>query len=175
MTSAVTNLDIHDVMRSARTFEVERTFMITPIQQQMDLIETIRAQWVDGEAGVRHERRKEALLGLTVAPSLEHAQARIEAETGVRPFVVTTSAQASDNVVSFDAMSRRMKNDDHPKLLVFGTGWGLTPETMEQSDARLEPIQGPGVYNHLSVRAAVAIHLDRLVGRGASSHRSSEV
>jgi hypothetical protein len=35
---------------------------------------------------------------------------------------------------------------------------------MEQADYILEPIYGPGEYNHLSVRSAVAIILDRLLG-----------
>lgn len=41
---------------------------------------------------------------------------------------------------------------------------GLIEEVMESSDYILEPIRGKAVYNHLSVRAAVAIILDRLFG-----------
>jgi hypothetical protein len=168
VTSAVTNVDIHDVTRSARTFEVERTFMVTPIQQQMDLIDSIRDRWIDGQAGVRHPRRREALKGLETVPSLETAIGKIEEQAGARPVVVATSARPASNMISFEAMSECVKNDERPHLLVFGTGWGLTPEIMEQSDLRLEPIYGPGAYNHLSVRAAIAIHLDRLVGGNAA-------
>jgi hypothetical protein len=53
-----------------------------------------------------------------------------------------------------------------PVLLLFGTGWGLTEEVLAAADRRLEPIQGAGDFNHLSVRAACAITLDRLLGRG---------
>ena len=55
-------------------------------------------------------------------------------------------------------------------IVLFGTGWGLTPEVLEGVDALLPPIdRAPGVgvgdaYNHLSVRAACAITLDRLLG-----------
>ena len=47
-------------------------------------------------------------------------------------------------------------------LLLFGTGWGLTVEVLGQADMVLEPIRGVGDYNHLSVRAAAAVILDRL-------------
>lgn len=49
-----------------------------------------------------------------------------------------------------------------PLVLVLGTGWGLVEEILEKADVILEPIRGMGDYNHLSVRAAAAIMLDRL-------------
>jgi hypothetical protein len=88
----------------------------------------------------------------------------IERETGRRPIVVITSARPGDNPVGFGDLRRRMDGDDAPYLLLFGTGWGLAPEVIERGDLRLEPIAGIGDYNHLSVRAAAAIVLDRLCG-----------
>jgi hypothetical protein len=50
-------------------------------------------------------------------------------------------------------------------LVVFGTGWGLAPSVLAGGDALLEPIRATqGDYNHLSVRSACAIALDRLLG-----------
>jgi hypothetical protein len=49
-----------------------------------------------------------------------------------------------------------------PELLLLGTGWGLAAEVLERVDDVLEPIAGSGPYNHLSVRTAAAIVLDRL-------------
>jgi hypothetical protein len=49
------------------------------------------------------------------------------------------------------------------RLLLFGTGWGLADEVLEAADALLPPLAGPSGYNHLSVRAAAAIVLDRLL------------
>ena len=51
-------------------------------------------------------------------------------------------------------------------LLVFGTGWGLAGEVIAGADALLEPVRAREAtgYNHLSVRAACAILLDRLRG-----------
>jgi hypothetical protein len=47
---------------------------------------------------------------------------------------------------------------------VLGTGWGLTDELMAGCDRRLAPIRCGTDYNHLSVRSACAIMLDRLYG-----------
>jgi hypothetical protein len=49
-------------------------------------------------------------------------------------------------------------------LLLFGTAWGLTEEVFTMVDGILPPITGSGDYNHLSVRSAVAIMLDRILG-----------
>jgi hypothetical protein len=51
---------------------------------------------------------------------------------------------------------------DDPYLLLLGTGWGLSDDCFEAADFILEPIAGAGTYNHLSVRSAAAILLDRL-------------
>jgi hypothetical protein len=47
-------------------------------------------------------------------------------------------------------------------LLLFGTAWGLDPTVIDTADYTLEPIRGRTDYNHLSVRSAVAIVVDRL-------------
>jgi len=59
-----------------------------------------------------------------------------------------------------------LQRTTQPFLIVFGTGWGLTESILAQSDYVLEPIEGGTDYNHLSVRAAAAIIMDRLLGRG---------
>jgi hypothetical protein len=77
--------------------------------------------------------------------------------------VVVTSARATGNAVGFAEMRRRIQ-DGNRYLLVFGTGWGLAPETIENADFVLEPVKGDTDYNHLSVRSAAAVILDRLLG-----------
>ena len=52
-------------------------------------------------------------------------------------------------------------------ILVFGTGWGISDVFYPEVHRILAPVYGPegnGGYNHLSVRSAVAIILDRLFG-----------
>ena len=45
-----------------------------------------------------------------------------------------------------------------------GTGFGIEAEAMKKFDYILEPVYGSCDYNHLCVRSAVAIILDRLAG-----------
>jgi hypothetical protein len=61
-------------------------------------------------------------------------------------------------------MRETMDNSQGPFLLLFGTGWGMSEVLMSRADFILKPINGPTEYNHLSVRAACAIILDRLRG-----------
>lgn len=68
---------------------------------------------------------------------------------------------------------RKLEASDEPHLLVFGTGWGLTPEITERADVIPEPICGPTDYNHLSVRSAAAVILDRLRGARYGKRSSS--
>ncbi|HQK80165.1 MAG TPA: RNA methyltransferase [Syntrophales bacterium] len=50
-------------------------------------------------------------------------------------------------------------------MLVFGTGWGLADSIVARADCSLPPVRGGSDgYNHLSVRSAVAVVLDRLFG-----------
>ena len=88
----------------------------------------------------------------------------IEAKTGKKPLIITTSARTFDNSISYKALSEKMLNDDNAYLLLFGTGYGLIQEVMDMSTYILEPIRGNAKYNHLSVRSAVSIILDRLLG-----------
>ena len=61
-------------------------------------------------------------------------------------------------------MKNKIKKAKRPFLILFGTGWGMTKDVLDKADVILRPICGSKDYNHLSVRAAVAITLDRLVG-----------
>jgi len=73
-------------------------------------------------------------------------------------------AKKLPHTVTFEALRRRIREGSEDFCLVFGTGWGLHPSLVAELDLMLEPIRGTGAYNHLSVRAAVAIILDRLLG-----------
>ncbi len=69
-------------------------------------------------------------------------------------------------VVEYVELRRRVENTNGPPLmLMFGTGFGLAPAMRERADIILDAVHGPGDYNHLSVRAAASIILDRLAGR----------
>ena len=163
VTTAVTNLDVHDLSRSARTYGCTDYFLAHPIGAQRELVERIRSHWIEGSSGRRIPDRREALSVLRVVASLDDALAALGGRAGVE--VWATAARQLGPTLAFAEARARLEQANKPILLVFGTGWGLAPALVESADALLEPIVATqGGYNHLSVRAACAIALDRLLG-----------
>jgi hypothetical protein len=164
--TAVTNLDIHDIARSSRTYGISRYYIVTPVVEQQKLVEKIRLHWLEGWGATYNPKRKMALELLQTESSLDGALADIESRTGRRAKIVVTGAAGRANSVSFGALKELMKdNPEEQYLLLLGTGWGLTEEIFDRGDYVLEPISGGSDYNHLSVRSAASIMLDRLFGR----------
>lgn len=162
--SAVTNLDLHDIARSARTFGLFRYYVVTPVAEQRILAERIRGHWQDGWGASYNPKRREALELLRVVPELDAALSDLE-ENWQRPAkIVVTGAQDRPGSISCTGLRQLFEDTGQPFLLLFGTGWGLTEELFTRADFVLEPIKGAGEYNHLSVRSAAAIILDRLLG-----------
>jgi hypothetical protein len=164
VTTAVTNLDVHDLSRSARTYGCSDYFVAHPIAAQRELVERIRAHWTEGSSGRRIPDRREALSVLRIVESLEDAVGALGGRERVETWV--TAARNLGPTMTFEEARARLRGEGKPVLVVFGTGWGLAPSVVEGADAVLEPIRAEqGDYNHLSVRAACAIALDTLLGR----------
>ncbi|MBM4362030.1 MAG: RNA methyltransferase [Deltaproteobacteria bacterium] len=161
ITTAVTNLDVHDIARSAHTFGAAGFAVVHPVAAQRELVRRIRDHWVEGSGGRRIPDRRPAMQGLSILPALDDALA--QAGAGAELWV--TSAAAGGSLPVAEARDR-LRAEGAPVVLVFGTGWGLAPEVLARAAERLEPIRSPRAdgYNHLSVRAAAAIYLDRLLG-----------
>jgi len=164
VTTSITNMDIHDIARSARTYGVKRFFVVTPVRTLRALAEKILDHWQHGYGSVYNETRKDALALVALPDDLNQTIQAIEQETGERPRLVATSARVGEGRVTFAQMRRRVEERGPPLLFILGTGWGLTEEVLEKADDILEPIRGAGAYNHLSVRSAAAILLDHLRG-----------
>ncbi len=164
ITTSVTNLDIHDIARSARTFGFKRYFIITPIKNQQQMVKKILGFWEADSGLIYNPDRKNALSEAEVIDTIADAVEKITQIEGKKPCVVVTGA----NFESYDGKEKDLMHkitlDGSPMFLLFGTGWGLTAPVVEQADFRLEPIFGiaDDEYNHLSVRSAVAIYCDRL-------------
>jgi hypothetical protein len=164
VTTAITNLDVHDLARSARTYGINDYFLVHPIAAQRELVERICAHWRDGSSGKRIPDRKLALELVRPVASLE---AVFEAFGGRdRLEVWVTAARDLGTPLRLRDARARLAEEDKPVLVVFGTGWGLASAVIESADALLEPVRADksSGYNHLSVRAACAIVLDRLLG-----------
>ena len=162
--SAITTVDLHDLSRAARTYAVKQLMIITPLTDQQRLVDRVCRHWISGFGSQYNPHRKEALKLISVVSSLEEAIDFIGAREGEPPFVVATGAREhGDKVLSF-GQTRLMVRGNELVFLIFGTAWGLAGEALEMTDGVLEPIPGAGGYNHLSVRSASAIILDRLAG-----------
>jgi len=164
VTTAVTNMDIHDIARAARTYDLAGYFVVTPIREQQAMVQELIDHWTDGAGGEYNPIRREAFGLLRVVPDFDAARAEVQRRDGAPPLTVGTSARPNPRALSFDALRRRCEADDGSMILTLGTGWGLEKKFFDSLDAVLEPIDGGCGYNHLSVRSAAAIMLDRLRG-----------
>ncbi|MBU1041828.1 MAG: tRNA (guanosine(37)-N1)-methyltransferase TrmD [Proteobacteria bacterium] len=172
-TVSLTNLDIHDMCRVSRTYELAGVFFVTPLVDQRELGTRILTHWTDGAGGRTNPDRSNALRLGRMAESLDEAIAQVTDEAGAAPKVVATSARTSfrpargkkERAIAFSppALVRRWLAEG-PVLLVLGTGHGLAPEVLTRADAVLSPVRGFAAYNHLPVRSAAAILVDRLLG-----------
>jgi hypothetical protein len=162
--TAITNLDVHDLARSARTYGCNAYYIVHPIEAQRELVRKITSHWLEGSSGRRIPDRKEALALVRAVPTLEDAFAEMGGRSAVEVWV--TAARQIGTRFPMDEARARLAVPGKPVLIVFGTGWGLAPAVIEAADAALAPIcaAAPTGYNHLSVRAACAITLDRLLG-----------
>ena len=161
--TSVTNLDIHDIARLAATYGVDGYYIIQPGEEQKDLVDHLIRYWTKGHGSKVNPDRKYALNKVKVVDSLAEAVANIQAPGGNTPKTVGTSAKIRPKVIGYRELSDKIERDDQDYLLVFGTGHGLTDEVLDSMDYILKPIEGRGDYNHLSVRSAVSIVLDRLI------------
>jgi hypothetical protein len=164
VTTAVTNLDVHDIGRLARTFEARAFYVATPVPTLRRLVARVMRHWSTGPGATYNETRKDALARVRLADDLDAAIADVEREVGHLPRVVATTAREGAGRLAYPALRERLAAAGPAVLLIFGTGWGLTEEVLARADDILEPIRGRQDYNHLSVRSAVAIILDRVLG-----------
>jgi hypothetical protein len=163
--SSVTTLDVHDSSRICRTYGTGVLYIVTPLETQQKLVDRMIRHWKTGHGATYNPTRKEALLKSQVNNSLEDVIADITERSGKKPRIIVTHARELDRSVGYDAMRKEL-NKDEQYLLIFGTGWGLEKNIIEKADFLLNPIKGSEEYNHLPVRAAIAIILDRLLGVG---------
>jgi len=161
--SAITNLDLHDIARLAKTFGLPAFYVVTPLKDQQELAGKIVSHWTGGLGATLNPKRREALELIWIKDSLEEVLAHIQEQTNRVPKTVVTSARKIKGRISF-SMFRDMLKDGNPYVLILGTGWGLSEHLIAGADYVLEPVGGAANYNHLSVRSAAAIIMDRLIG-----------
>lgn len=167
--SAVTNLDLHDIARACRTYGVKGYYVITPLKDQTVLVNRILDHWATGVGGAYNPQRRQALELVRVKTTFEEMIGEIADAQGRQPKTVATTARRHAGSLSYRRL-RGMLIDPTPFVLAFGTAWGLSDAFMADADYILDPLAGAGTYNHLSVRSAVSIILDRLLSGDQSLH-----
>jgi hypothetical protein len=172
--SAITNTDLHDLARLARTYGIGKFFVITPLIDQQELAERIRAHWTTGYGATYNRHRKEALALVSISPSLEETIREISEMEGEKPLIIATDARKPKTGALTYRKAIEIIDNGKVVMIVFGTAWGLDKEIVDLADYILDPIEGTTNYNHLSVRAAAAIILDRLVGRFPRNSREEK-
>lgn len=161
----VTNFDIHDIARAARTYGIKRYAIVTNVKEQLMFVHRVLDHWLVGMGSQFNPYRKKALRLIETSESLE----TLVKTFSKRPVLVGTSAKTMGTAkpVTFAKMKQQIADlqPDDEVLLVFGTGYGLPESELGKLDYLLEPISGPSPdgFNHLSVRSAVSICLDRLL------------
>ncbi|MGE4317706.1 MAG: tRNA (guanosine(37)-N1)-methyltransferase TrmD [Deferribacterales bacterium] len=158
--TSITNMDLHDISRSCTTYDVRKYFVVTPLQAQRDIASRVIEHWLKGYGATYNVNRKQAFENTVLSEGLLDVIAEIEKLEGERPVVIATTARDSRANIGFEETARL--SEDKPCLIIFGTGWGFTEDVFKMSDRVLKPIKGAGRFNHLSVRSAVAIILDRI-------------
>jgi hypothetical protein len=162
--SAVTNLDLHDISRAAKTYGVDSFYVVTPYTDQQDLFRELLDHWLKGHGAKYNSMRGEALSLVQICDDLDQLFERVTEKWQERPTVLATCAQEKHSIIWPYKVVRQRISEGESFLILFGTAWGMAQDVIEAGDGILPPISGEGSYNHLSVRSAAAIVLDRLLG-----------
>lgn len=162
--TSITNFDIHDIARASRTYGVAHYFVVAPVASQRDFVQRVISHWSEGPGLELNITRKEALEIVRLVRDLnEVADALAEESRNV--VFVATSARRLPNCIEFSELRERIETmPDTQFCVVLGTGYGLDTAVVEEMDLMLPPLCGPGEWNHLSVRSACSVILDRLRG-----------
>lgn len=152
-TTAITSIDVHDFARSCAFYQIGPVYLVHPAEGMHALVHDMTDYWLHGAGGERNPERREVLQAVRMVKSLED----VLEETDYQLWY--TSAQAPEHACTEPGDLVEMEGK---KLIVFGTGSGLDITGLPEPNGWLSPIVGIGRVRHLSVRAALAIYLDRL-------------
>jgi tRNA (guanine37-N1)-methyltransferase len=163
ITSAITNFDLHDLSRLARTYGVKGVFIIQPLEDQRKLAEELIEYWLSKKGAQYNPLRKSAIELVKLFETLDSAISEVEKIEGEKPVLLGTDASPKRKYISCEEVRKILW--EKPVVLVLGTAWGLCDEVLDRCDYFLEPIWGRlDPYNHLSVRSAASIFIDRILG-----------
>jgi tRNA (guanine37-N1)-methyltransferase len=164
--TSVTSIDIHDIARSSTTYGLETFFVVTNVIDKQKLVEKMLSFWVDEKIGGDYNNnRHQAVRGVQLHAEIEEVIDAITSQEGKKPIIIGTSARnvsSAESITYFD--QTKVWKLGRPVLFLFGTGSGMSEKLLQKCDFMLLPLEGFSDFNHLSVRSAVAIILDKWLG-----------
>src|SRR5580698_2863578 len=134
VTSAITSLDIHDIARSAHTYDVKRAYIVHPIPEQREFAATVIDHWRFDFGRSFDGRRREALELIKIVDTLDAAIADAAAVAASRPLIVHTSARTSGGMMTGELRRKLEAPDARPAMILFGTGFGMAPSVLDRAD-----------------------------------------
>ena len=162
--TSLTTINLHDLARLVTTYGVTGCYVVTPFQKQRELAGRMVAHWTQGYGAAYNPTRGEALQNLCLVGSLAEAVQDIAGRCGHTPSTIATDARQAPGCTSYRDLRGIIWRRHGAFLLLLGTGWGLAEDLMGSCDYILAPIAVGDRYNHLPVRVAAGIMLDRLLG-----------
>lgn len=164
-TTSVTSIDIHDIARSCKTYGIKQYWIVTPLLDQQKIVKRFLDFWHSDTGESYNAQRQKAITLVNLTESIDKTIEHIEREEGKRPIVIATSARQVQDVQGITFFDQeRVWQHGRPVLILLGTGKGLTEDVIAKCDYVLDSIGGFTNFNHLSVRSAAAIILDRWLG-----------
>ncbi len=166
VTTSVHGLDLHDIARIAKTYDMASFYIVNPLESQAALAQKIMDHWTEGFGSHYNPHRKNAFELVKTVHDVDEAVTDYEKLTGKKVCRVASGASLKNVDITFESLRNELfrPDDDKAYMLLLGTGWGLSKEVIEQADYRLESICPEKEFNHLSVRSAASIIADRLLG-----------
>ncbi len=164
VTTSVTNLDIHDLARLTKSFGLGGFYIVQPSLLQRELARRIIDHWEKGAGGRYNETRRDAFTTVSLVSTLEEMEKDLKKRVGEELTTIATTGRTFQLQKSFSEVRDALEGGMSAVIMI-GTGWGLTDELITSADIILSPLVISEEYNHLSVRCATAIILDRLAGR----------
>ncbi len=165
VTSSLTTINLHDLSRIATTYGTSGCYIVTPLQRQQEVARRMIEHWTQGYGAAYNPTRAEALQHLCIVDTLAQAHTDIQQRCGKLPQMIATDARWFPGSVSYPELRHIIWQREEVFLLLLGTAWGLAEDLMQSCKYILAPITGLTAYNHLPVRVAAGILLDRLLGK----------
>lgn len=151
--TAITSIDVHDFARSCAFYDIAPVYLVHPAAGMQALIRDMTDYYLSGAGGEKNPARREVLSSIRCVNSVQN----IIDEQNYQLWYTSATPPECNRI---DPSILLETKGNH--LIVFGTGWGLDVKNMPKENGWLSPIEGVGKVRHLSVRAALAIYLDRL-------------